>query len=412
MLYAATVNGSVAQQSAARNALLAGFLGWTLDAFDFFILVFVLAPIAHEFHRSIPDIALTITASLATRPLGALIFGYLADRYGRRLPLMFDVLFFSLIEVLSGLAPSYRVFFILRLLYGIGMGGEWGVGAALAMEAAPVKRRGMLSGVLQEGYALGYLLAAAAYWGAFPHWGWRSLFFIGGLPALLTLFIRFRVKESETWKATARERTDWRGYARAVMANGKRLAYLTLFMAMMGFTSHGTQDLFPTFLQQQRGFTPRATAIVTIVSMCGAILGGIFFGLLSDKYGRRHAMVAAALAAFLLIPVWGFATAFALIMAGAFAMQFMVQGAWGVVPAHLNELSPKRMRGFLPGFAYQLGMLLASGSAYMEARMTHHFSYAQAMSLFAGAVLLLAALVIGLGPEAHQSSFGEAEQEG
>jgi SHS family lactate transporter-like MFS transporter len=275
------------------------------------------------------------------------------------------------------------------------------------MESAPVKRRGMLSGLLQEGYALGYLLAAAAYWGAFPHWGWRSLFFIGGLPALLTLFIRFRVKESETWKATSRERTDWRGYARAVAANGKRLAYLTLFMAMMGFTSHGTQDLFPTFLQQQRGFTPRATAIVTIVSMCGAILGGIFFGLVSDKYGRRRAMVAAALLAFLLIPVWGFATAFALIMAGAFAMQFMVQGAWGVVPAHLNELSPNRMRGFLPGFAYQLGMLLASGSAYIEARMTHHFSYAQAMSLFTGAVLLLAAVVIGLGPEAHQISFRE-----
>jgi SHS family lactate transporter-like MFS transporter len=395
------------QQAASRNALLAGFLGWTLDAFDFFILVFVLGPIAHEFHRSIPDIALTITASLATRPLGALIFGYLADRYGRRLPLMIDVLFFSVIEVLSGLAPTYRVFFILRLLYGIGMGGEWGVGAALAMEAAPVKRRGVLSGLLQEGYAFGYLLAAVAYWAAFPHWGWRSLFFIGGLPALLTLFIRFKVKESETWKVATQEHTDWRGYMKAVAANGKRLAYLTLFMAIMGLTSHGTQDLFPTFLQQQRGLTPRTTAVVTIISMCGAILGGLFFGLLSDKYGRRGAMVAAALAALLLIPVWGFATAFALIMAGAFAMQFMVQGAWGVVPAHLNELSPNRMRGFLPGFAYQLGMLLASGSAYIEARMTQHFSYAQAMSIFAGAALLMAALVIAIGPESHQVSFRE-----
>jgi SHS family lactate transporter-like MFS transporter len=395
------------QKAAARNALLAGFFGWTLDAFDFFILVFVLAPIAHEFHRSIPDIALTITASLATRPLGALIFGYLADRYGRRLPLMIDVLFFSVIEVLSGLAPTYRVFFILRLLYGIGMGGEWGVGAALAMEAAPVKRRGVLSGLLQEGYAFGYLLAAVAYWAAFPHWGWRSLFFIGGLPALLTLFIRFRVKESETWKTATQEHTDWRGYMKAVAANGKRLAYLTLFMAIMGFTSHGTQDLFPTFLQQQRGLTARTTAVVTIISMCGAILGGLFFGLLSDKYGRRRAMVAAALAALLLIPVWGFATAFALIVAGAFAMQFMVQGAWGVVPAHLNELSPNRMRGFLPGFAYQMGMLLASGSAYIEARMTQHFSYAQAMSIFAGAALLMAALVIAMGPESHQVSFRE-----
>jgi SHS family lactate transporter-like MFS transporter len=384
---------------------VAGFLGWTLDAFDFFILVFVLAPIAREFHRTIPEIALTITASLATRPLGALIFGYLADRYGRRLPLMLDVVFFSLIEVLSGLAPSYRVFFILRLLYGIGMGGEWGVGAALAMESAPVKRRGILSGILQEGYAVGYLLAAVAYWGAFPHWGWRPLFFIGGLPALLTLFIRFKVKESETWKAGAHARISWREYARGAAANGRRIAYLALFMAMMGFTSHGTQDLFPTMLQQQRGFTPRTTAIVTIVSMCGAIAGGIFFGLLSDKYGRKRAMVTAALAGFVLVPAWGFATGFALIAAAAFAMQFMVQGAWGVVPAYLNELSPRQMRGFVPGFAYQTGMLIASGSAYIEARMTAHFGYAEAMSLFSGVVLALAAVVIGWGPEAHQADF-------
>lgn len=371
--------------------------------------MFVLAPVAKEFHRSIPDIALAITASLATRPLGALVFGYLADRYGRRLPLMLDVLFFSVVEVLSGLAPSYRVFLILRLLYGIGMGGEWGVGAALAMESAPVKRRGMLSGVLQEGYAFGYLLAAAAYWAAFPHWGWRSLFFIGGLPALLTLFIRFRVKESETWKTAASklpsQRMDWRAYVKDVTRNRKRLAYMTLLMAVMVCISHGTQDLFPTFLQQQRGFAPQATAIVTIVSMCGAILGGILFGLLSDKFGRRRSMVGAVVVALLLIPLWGFASAFAAIMAGAFAMQFMVQGAWGVVPAHLNELSPNGMRGFLPGFAYQLGALLASGSAYIEARLAHHFTYAQAMSMFAGAALLMAMLVIGLGPEAHQVSF-------
>ena len=388
----------------SRNALIAGFLGWTLDAFDFFVLIYVLSAVAAEFHRSDPDIALTVTASLMMRPLGAFLFGLMADRYGRRLPLMLDVLFYSAVEVLSGLAPSYRTFLVLRLLYGVGMGGEWGVGASLAMESVPVRWRGVLSGVLQEGYALGNLLAAVAYWTVFPHWGWRAMFFIGGLPALLTLFIRAKVKESEVWKATPK--TDWAGYFRSVGSNWKRFAYLVLLMSMMSFMSHGTQDGYPIFLQRQLHFGTRATAVTNAISMLGAIAGGIFLGLYSDRIGRRRAMVTSALLALLLVPVWAFAPpVIGVVAAGAFLMQFMVQGAWGVIPAHINELSPGALRGFFPGFAYQLGSLVASTALYLETRMASHLGYSTAMGTFAAIVFAVAAVVIAAGPEAHRIPF-------
>ena len=341
---------SAEQRANSRNALIAGFLGWTLDAFDYFILAYVVGQVAVEFHRSIAEVSFALTASLLTRPIGAIVFGLLADRYGRRLPLMLDVLFYSIIEILSGFAPSYRIFIILRLLYGIGMGGEWGVGASLVMEAVPVKWRGMLSGVLQEGYALGNLLAAVAFWTIFPHWGWRAMFFLGGLPALLTLFIRAKVKESEAWKSVAAARTNWGDYFQLVKANWKRLAYLIVSVAMLTFISHGTQDLYPTFLQRQRHFDTRTTAIISVISMVGAIVGGIVVGRISDRYGRRLAMVVSVLLAIILIPLWVFAPTAALTAVGAFAMQFMVQGAWGIVPAHLNELSPGALRGFFPGW--------------------------------------------------------------
>lgn len=392
-----------AKRATQRNAVLAGFLGWTLDAFDFFVLTFVFAPVAREFGTSIPAIALTLTASLATRWLGAILFGLLADRFGRRIPLIVNILYYSVIEVLSGLAPNYKVFFALRLLYGIGMGGEWGVGASLAMESVSPKWRGLLSGVLQEGYAFGFLLAAAAYRFVFPHFGWRALFFVGGLPALLTLFIRAKVEEPEAWQ---RSRTDWASYRAAIFRNWRRFVYLVALMAMVNFISHGTQDMYPTYLQQQRGFSPAQTSYITGFSMIGAIAGGLLFGLYSDRRGRRRSMVTAVLAGVLLIPLWVFAPNTALILAGAFLMQFMVQGAWGVIPAHINELSPDQLRGFFPGFAYQLGVLVASGSSYFEAIMANHMTYGQAMALFAGVVLVVGAGVIWLGPEAHRAEFG------
>ena len=392
--------------SGARNAILAGFLGWTLDAFDFFILTFVLAPTAKEFGQTIPAIALTITASLATRWIGAILFGLFADRYGRRIPLIVNILYFSLIEVLSGLAPNYRVFFFLRLLYGVGMGGEWGVGASLTMESVPTKWRGLISGLLQEGYALGFLLAAAVYRLVYPHWGWRPLFFIGGLPALLTLFVRAKVKEPEAWH---RSRTDWTTYRRAIFRNWRRFAYLVLLLAMMNFISHGTQDMYPTLLQQQHGFSPQRTSDFTAISMIGALCGGLVFGFISDARGRRRTMVTAVLLGIAVIPLWVFAPNLPLILLGGFLMQFMVQGAWGVIPAHLNELSPDQLRGFFPGLAYQFGVLMASGSAYFEARMAHAMSYSRAMGLFAAVVLFTGAVVISFGPEEHRAEFGRQD---
>lgn len=394
-----------AERASQRNAVIACFLGWTLDAFDFFVLTFVLAPIGKDFHRSVVDISAAITASLITRPIGAFLFGLLADRYGRRLPLMLDVLFYSIVEVLSGFAPSFSVFIFLRLLYGIGMGGEWGVGASLALESVPEKRRGMVSGFLQEGYAFGYLLAAVAFWLVFPRFGWRAMFFIGGLPALLTLFIRFKVKESKAWQATS-SRLDWRTYWKSIFRNGKRFAYIVLLMALVNFISHGTQDLYPTFLQSQRGYAPGTTALVTVISMLGAIAGGILVGLFSDRRGRRRAMVISLLLGIALIPAWIAAPNFAVILIGAFLMQFMVQGAWGVIPAHINELSPDTLRGFFPGFAYQLGVVFAASSAHMEAIMAKHLSYGHAMGIFAAIVLAAGAIVIAVGPEARGIRFG------
>ena len=398
-----------AQRTNQRNAVLAGFLGWTLDAFDFFVLTFVIEDVAKAFGKTRPDIALTITLALAMRPIGAFVFGMMADRFGRRLPLMLNVIFYALISVLSGLAPTYQVFLILRMLFGVGMGGEWGVGASLALESASPRLRGLLSGLLQEGYAMGNLLAALAFrmvyvpvHAAHPDYAWRVMFLLGGLPALLSLFIRARVKESEAWRE---HRTDWTTYRRSILQHWPRFLYLVLLMAMMNFISHGTQDMYPTFLQQQRLYTPSDTASITIVSSIGAVIGGLVFGYYSDRRGRRRAMITAALCALLMVPLWIAAPSTALIVLGAFLMQFFVQGAWGVIPAHINELSPGHMRGFFPGFAYQLGVLIASSITYVESVLGEHFTYAQSMGVLAAMVMVGGVIVIFFGPEAHGVSF-------
>lgn len=389
--------------SNAFSAVAAGFLGWTLDAFDFFVLVFVLSAAAKDLGRSVPAIALTLTASLAMRPVGACIFGLLADRYGRRTILIANIIFYTAAEVASGLAPTYTIFFALRLLYGIGMGGNWGVGASLAMESAPARWRGVLSGILQEGYAVGNLLAAIAFYTVFPRWGWRAMFFVGAAPAIITLLICLRVEEPEAWQQA--RTTDWSEYRRVLAKNMRLFLYLVCLMATMNFISHGTQDLYPTFLQRQRHFNVDSTAFITMVAMIGAIFGGVTFGYFSDRWGRHRSMITAMLLALLTIPLWVTAPNKALIMAGAFLMQFMVQGAWGVIPAHINELSPSQLRGFLPGFAYQVGVLIASSIAYVEARLAEQFSYSTAMGVVAAVVLLGGPIVILAGPEAKGISF-------
>ena len=348
--------------------------------------------------------ALSITLTLAFRPAGAFLFGLLADRYGRRLPLMIDLVFFSICEVLTGLAPSYTSFLVLRALFGIGMGGEWGVGGSLAMEKVPPKLRGVLSGLLQEGYAAGNLLAAIAFFFLFQRWGWRPLFFLGGLPALLALFVRFRVKESEVWQKSREE--SWGGLGRAIASHWKLFLYLTLLMTMMNFVSHGTQDMYPTFLERQWHFGPSQRSVMTGISMIGAILGGIAMGRLSDHYGRRRVMVWALLGGILMVPLWVFSPSTALLVLGAFLIQFMVQGAWGIIPAHLAELSPNSVRGFLPGFSYQCGVLVAGSVTYIEPILAKTMGYASAMALTAVTVFALAAIVAAAGKERKGQEFG------
>jgi SHS family lactate transporter-like MFS transporter len=306
--------------------------------------------------------------------------------------------------VLSGLAPDYRTFLVLRALFGIGMGGEWGVGASLAMEKVPARLRGVLSGLLQEGYAAGYLLAALCYFVVFPRFGWRPMFFVGGLPALLALFVRARVPESEVWRETRHE--SWREIGRAIAANWRRFCYLALLMATLNGVSHGTQDMYPTFLERDWGFAPSGRAGVTALSMVGAIIGGVVFGRWSDRIGRRAAMMLAFAGGLVMVAPWAFAPSPATLVASAVAMQFMVQGAWGVIPAHITELSPDGVRGFLPGFAYQCGVLLASMIVYLEALFARSVSYATSMALTAGTVFVLAIVATALGPERRGVTFG------
>jgi SHS family lactate transporter-like MFS transporter len=387
-----------------RAALFAGFLGWMLDAFDFFLVVFCLTAIGKEFHKSDAEMALSITITLAFRPVGAFIFGLLADRYGRRLPLMIDLLFYSIVEVLTGFAPSYTSFMVLRALFGIGMGGEWGVGASLAMEKVPPRLRGILSGLLQQGYAAGNLAAAICYFALFQRWGWRPMFFLGGLPALLAVFVRFHVQESEVWKKSRQE--SWRGLGQAIGSHWKLFIYLMLLMTMMNFASHGTQDMYPTFLERQWHMSPAQRSVISGISMIGAILGGVLIGFLSDRYGRRRAIIIAMSGAIAMVPLWAFSPSIALLVAGAFLIQFMVQGAWGVIPAHLSELSPDSVRGFLPGFAYQCGVLLASSVVYIEAVFAKTMSYASAMALTATVVFVLAMFMAAIGKERRGKVFG------
>jgi MFS transporter, SHS family, lactate transporter len=399
------VNHAVTKAPSDQNAaVLAGFLGWTLDAFDYFLVIYCLTAIGREFHRSDAEMALAITITLVFRPVGAFFFGLLADRYGRRLPLMIDLVFYSFIEVATAFAPTYRSFLILRALFGIGMGGEWGVGASLAMEKVSPRFRGLISGLLQQGYALGNLLAALCYFFLFERWGWRPMFFLGGLPALLAIFVRMRVKESEVWEKTRTR--DWGELRRSIFSNWKLFLFLVLLMTFMNFSSHGTQDLYPTFLQRYWHFDASKRSLISAIASFGAICGGTIFGYYSDKRGRRRAIVTALLLGIAVIPLWALSPTTTLLVAGAFLMQFMVQGAWGVIPAHLSELSPDSVRGFLPGFAYQCGVLISGSIAYIQALFAEHFSYATTMALSAGVVFLGGSIIAGLGRERHGQIFG------
>jgi MFS transporter, SHS family, lactate transporter len=390
-------------------AVIAGFSAWLLDAFDFFRVTFCLTAMGLEFHKTDPQIALIITMTMAFRPVGGFLFGIMADRYGRRIPLMINIGVFAFSDILTGLAPNYTFLLVVRALFGIVMGGCWGVAASLAMEGAPAGKRGILSGLLQEGYAAGNVLAAIAYFFLIGPLGWRPLFYLGSLPAIcLVLYIKFFVKESAVWQKEVKSRQPWREQFREIASHWKLFLYLLLFMTMMLFASHGTQDMYPTFLQRQWHFGPSQRATITAISGIGAIIGGIVVGHLSDKWGRRKAIVLAFVLASLVIPLWAYAPNAILLVTGAFLIQFMVQGAWGVIPAHLSELSPDSVRAVLPGFAYQSAGIIASSVVYIEAVYAQKTSYATAMALTAISVFVFASIAALLGRERHGQKFGSS----
>jgi SHS family lactate transporter-like MFS transporter len=380
---------------------MAGFLGWTLDAFDYFIVILLLDTLADAFHVSKGQIIFTTTLTLVFRPVGAIIFGLLADRYGRRTPLMANVIYFSIIELLSGCATNFTQFIILRALFGIGMGGEWGVGASLALEQAPRRWRGVLSGILQSGYSIGYLIASVVARALIPNWRW--MFWLGALPALLALYIRSKVPESPAWEE--HRVGSLKEIGRAVRGHAKGFAYLVLLMTFMMFLSHGTQDLFPDFLKSDRGIAAKVVPTVIIIMNVGAVIGAIIFGHLSQKIGRRYSMMCALTLSLCLIPFWAFGHGLFVLAAAAFILQMGVQGAWGIIPVHLNELAPDVARGLMPGLAYQLGIFFAAPTNTVQHELSKRFGYSWAMAGYEIVVIVTLAVILAFGRENRGRSF-------
>src|SRR3954463_14262952 len=392
-----------------RNAFIAAWLGWAMDAFDYFLLVFVITDVAKDFDTSKTKVAVATTLTLAARPVGAAIFGYAADKAGRRPALLACVLFYSTVGVLTAFSSSLTMLLVLRALYGIGMGGEWGLGASLAMEKIPTAKRGFYSGVLQQGYPVGYMLAAIAYFLVEPIAGWRGLFICAALPAALALFIRMRVEESEAWEATKEREKQTKVGFRQVLLNpavARRFGYLVLLMCAFNFMSHGTQDYYPTFLEDTFDASHTTTVAVAIVYNIGAILGGAYFGALSQGFGRKRTIIVCAAFALVVSPLFAYSPTLATLAAAAFVMQFFVQGAWGVIPAHLTELSPDEIRGFYPGVTYQLGNLLAAVNLPLQTSLADSHSGSYALFVVIVPVLVAVIALTLLGHEARGIEFG------
>jgi SHS family lactate transporter-like MFS transporter len=379
--------------------VIAAYLGWTLDAFDFFLMVFMFKDIAAEFGSSLKVAATAVFLTLAARPIGAFLFGRLADRFGRKPTLTWNIVAYSVLEMASGFAPSMTALLIVRFLFGIAMGGEWGVGSALTMESIPPSSRGFVSGLLQVGYPSGYFLASIVNGLLYDRLGWRYMFVLGVIPAVLVFFVRRGIDESPAWREqSAAPRLD----ALAVLRRDWKLAvYAILLMTAFNFFSHGSQDGYPTFLKEQHHFDTHLTAVLTAIGNIGAICGGLAFGALSQTIGRRRAIMIAALLALPILPFWAFASTPLILGTGAFLIQVAVQGAWGVIPAHLNELSPAEIRGTFPGVVYQLGNLLAAVNLNLQVHIaqSNGDNYGLAMGIVVGTVAVLIALLVAFGPE-------------
>jgi MFS transporter, SHS family, lactate transporter len=399
-----------------RNVVIAAYLGWTLDAFDFFLMVFMFKDISRDLHSSMQVVSTAVLLTLGMRPVGALLFGRLADRFGRKPTLMWNILAYSVLEMLSGFAPSMTALLVIRALFGVAMGGEWGIGSALTMESIPPSARGFVSGLLQAGYPSGYFLASIAVYLFYDRLGWRYMFVLGVAPAILVYFIRLGIDESPAWKE--RIHSPRMGLLAVLRREWKLAVYAVILMTAFNFFSHGSQDAYPNlFLKVQHGFDTRMSSLITAVANIGAICGGIFFGSISEKIGRRRAIMISALIALPVLPFWAFGSTPLILAVGAFLMQVSVQGAWGVIPVHLNELSPPDIRATFPGFVYQLGNLLAAVNLNLQVAIAqaHGNDYGLAMAIVVGTVAVVIALMMASGPERRgisMSAAGEGAGEG
>lgn len=396
-----------------KNVVIAAYLGWTLDAFDFFLMVFMFKDIAATFHVDVKSVTYATFLTLAARPIGAFVFGRLADRFGRKPTLMWNILAFSILEGASGFAPSLLALLVLRFLFGVAMGGEWGIGSALTFETIPVRARGIVSGLLQAGYPSGYFVAAVAAYLFYDSLGWRYMFLLGIAPAVLVFFIRMGIEESPAWTETRTKKQPlglW-----AVLGREWKLAiYAILLMTAFNFFSHGSQDAYPNlFLKIQHGFDTKTLSLMTAIANIGAIFGGIGFGFLSERIGRRRAIILAALLALPVLPFWAFGSTPLVLGIGAFLMQVSVQGAWGIIPVHLNELSPPEIRATFPGVVYQLGNLVASYNLPIQVMIAeaHGNNYGLAMASVVGTVAVIIVLMVARGPERRGVAMADAQRQ-
>jgi MFS transporter, SHS family, lactate transporter len=395
-----------------KNVVLAAYLGWTLDAFDFFLMVFLFTDVANAFHVDVKTATSAVFLTLAARPIGAFVFGRLADRFGRKPVFMWNILSFSVLELASGFAPSITAFLIIRFIFGIAMGGEWGIGSALTFETIPAQGRGLVSGLLQAGYPSGYFIASLAYHFFYEPLGWRWMFVLGAAPAVLVLFIWRGVEESPAYveDSVKTERPD---LGEVLLRNLKLALYAIVLMACFNFFSHGSQDAYPNlFLKKQHHFDTATLSNMTAIANVGAIIGGLFFGWLSERIGRRRSIMIAALLALPIIPFWAFGQTIWVLAAGAFLIQVCVQGAWGIIPVHLNELSPPEIRATFPGVVYQLGNLIASSNLTIQVLIAEAYgdNYGLAMGLVVGTVGLLIALMVAWGPERRGVAMADAHR--
>jgi MFS transporter, SHS family, lactate transporter len=395
-----------------KNIVLAAYLGWTLDAFDFFLMVFMFKDVATTFHVDVKDVAKAVFLTLAARPIGAFAFGRLADRFGRKPMLMWNILTFSVLEAASGFAPSLTTFLILRFLFGIAMGGEWGIGSALTFETIPVRARGVVSGLLQAGYPSGFFVASIATFLFYDRLGWRYMFLLGIVPAILVFFIRMGVDESPAWTELQVKKQPL-NLLSVLLREWKLALYAVLLMTAFNFFSHGSQDGYPLFLKAQHGFDTQTLSLMTAIANIGAICGGIGFGWLSERIGRRRAIAIAALFALPIIPFWAFGTTPVVLGVGASLIQVSVQGAWGIIPVHLNELSPPEIRATFPGFVYQLGNLAASYNLPIQVMIAegHGNNYGLAMASVVGTMVIVISLLVTWGPEHRGIAMADAQRE-